>query len=112
MARSSGRPFKKGQSGNPRGRPRGAKDAVPRTFKASIKAMYEKLATKRPELFEDAITHDLRTRRGMAAFHHVQLAAYYLDGKPKEQVEVSGDVSVPPQVTFVITKAEGADNKT
>jgi hypothetical protein len=85
---------------------------VPRTFRASIKTMYEKLATENPELFEDAIRRDLKAKGGTAAFHHVQLAAHYLDGKPKEQVEISGDVSVPSQVTFVITKAAGADNKT
>jgi hypothetical protein len=83
--------FPKGKSGNPRGRPRGSKDSIPRTFKASIKAMYEKLATERPELFEDAITRDLQNRRGVAAFHHVQLAAHYLDGKPADTVKLGND---------------------
>lgn len=104
--------FQKGKSGNPRGRPKGSGDKVPRTFTASIKAMYEKLATEHPEMFEGAIKRDLTARHGTAAFHHVQLAAHYLDGKPKEQLELSGEVAAPPQVTFIIKKAEGADNKT
>lgn len=87
--------FKKGQSGNAKGRPRGSKDAVPRTFKASIKAMYEKLATEQPELFENAITRDLANRRGIAAFHHVQLAAHYLDGKPADTVKLGNDEEGP-----------------
>jgi hypothetical protein len=91
MAKSRGRPFRRGQSGNPRGRPQGAKDAVPRSFKASIKAMYEKLATEHPELFENAITRDLKMKRGTAAFHHVQLAAHYLDGKPADTVKLGND---------------------
>lgn len=87
--------FKKGKSGNAKGRPKGSKDSIPRTFRASIKAMYEKLATEQPELFEDAITRDLSNRRGTAAFHHVQLAAHYLDGKPADTVKLGNDDDGP-----------------
>lgn len=87
--------FKKGQSGNPHGRPKGAKDSIPRSFRASIKGMYEKLATERPELFEDAITRDLQNRHGTAAFHHVQLAAHYLDGRPETNVKIGNDEEGP-----------------
>jgi hypothetical protein len=52
--------------------------------------MYQKLATERPELFEDAIIRDLQNRRGISAFHHIQLAAAYIDGKPKDVVQVEG----------------------
>lgn len=79
------------RGGSP-GRPKGAHDKVPRSFKASIRAMYERLAKTEPELFEAAIRRDLQNRRGVAAFHHVQLAAAYLDGKPKDRIEHSGEV--------------------
>ena len=98
--------FTKGQSGNRKGRPRGAKDHVPRSFKASIKAMYERLAMEQPELFKNAITRDLRTRRGTAAFHHVQLAAHYLDGKPADTVKLGNDDG---PLMIVIGDDDGSD---
>lgn len=82
------------RGGSP-GRKKGSRDRVPRSFKASIKTMYERLAKTEPELFEGAIRRDLQNRRGIAAFHHVQLAAYYLDGKPKEHVELDGKLEMP-----------------
>ena len=99
--------FRKGSSGNRQGRPKGAKDVVPRTFKASIKALYEKLATEQPELFENAITRDLENRRGIAAFHHVQLAAHYLDGKPADIVKLGNDDEGP---LLVLVKDDDADD--
>jgi len=75
------------------GRHKGSKDRVPRSFRASIRRMYEHLVTTEPQLFEDAIRRDLQNRRGVAAFHHVQLAAHYLDGKPADQVNLSGEVN-------------------
>lgn len=87
--KTGGRNFKKGQGG----RKKGSKDKVPRSFKASIKAMYERLALEEPQLFEGAIKRDLKSRRGSVAFQHTQLAAYYLDGKPAETIKVRPDLS-------------------
>jgi hypothetical protein len=87
--KTGGRNFKKGN----RGRPKGAKDKVPRTFKASIKNIYERLAIDEPALYENAIRRDLKSKRGSVAFQHTQLAAYYLDGKPAETVKVQPDLS-------------------
>lgn len=87
--KTGGRNFKKGQGG----RKKGAKDKVPRSFKASIKNIYERLATEEPELFEGAIRRDLKSKRGSVAFQHTQLAAHYLDGKPAETIKVRPDLS-------------------
>lgn len=40
-----GRPFVKGQSGNPKGRPKGAKDLVPRGGKATVIALMERFGS-------------------------------------------------------------------
>ena len=76
-------PFVKGDKRA--GRPRGAKNKLPG---GSIRATCQWLANERPELLHDAIM------RGLAAgppksFPYVQLAAYYLDGKPVERVQVN-----------------------
>ncbi len=78
-----GRPYKKGQGG----RPKGAKNRVPPTFRASIKAMYEKLVSQHPADWEAAIMKAVR-KGGSPAFQHIQLALFVLDGKPTERIEM------------------------
>lgn len=81
--KTGGRNFKKGAPG----RPKGSKDKVPRTFKASIRAVYQELATEKPELFRTAIERGLRAS-APKSFQYVQLGAHYLDGKPIETVKL------------------------
>lgn len=91
--KTGGRNFKKGNGG----RKKGAKDKVPRGLKAkvegSIKSMYEALLLGDPQLFVDRIRRDLKKGSGTVGFQHVQLAAYYLDGKPAETIKVRPDLS-------------------
>jgi hypothetical protein len=75
------------------GKPKGAKDEVPRSFKASIRAVYEKLQDERPELFINAIERGLLSRRPKEAFPYVKLYAELI-GEMKQQVEVSGTLDV------------------
>lgn len=92
------------------GRPKGRRNTVPGSFKASIRGLYEKLAKEEPALFEAAIRRDLSNRRGTAAFHHVQLAAFYLDGKPKDRIEHSGEVGGGiPTIVNVFTDTDHTD---
>ena len=56
------------------GRPKGSKDSIPRTFRASIKKVFEDIATTEPKLIKKAV------REGLASvppksFAYVQLAA-------------------------------------
>lgn len=68
------------------GRPRGSRDRVPRTLKASIKRIAADIAGKDPDLIENAIRDGLKAKPP-ASFQYLQLAAHYLDGKPGETVE-------------------------
>jgi hypothetical protein len=75
------------------GKPKGAKDEVPRSFKASIRAVYEKLQDERPELFVNAIERGLMSRRPKEAFPYVKLYAELI-GEMKQQVELTGSLNV------------------
>jgi hypothetical protein len=77
------------------GRPKGSKDRIPKSFKASIARAYEELANEDPNLYKDRIRRDVKSGRGSVGFHHIQLAAYYLDGKPVETVKVNGVAAAP-----------------
>lgn len=71
------------------GRPAGRSNKVPASFKASCKRIFEEISSEDPAILKNAILRGLKGRP-REAFPYVQLAAYYLDGKPKEQVHVDG----------------------
>lgn len=68
------------------GRPKGSKDKVPRSLKASFRIVYEKICKENPDLLRKAIEAGLRGKP-KEAFPFVQLGAFYLDGKPTETHE-------------------------
>lgn len=68
------------------GRPPGAKDKIPRSLKASIRRLYEEILSLPAD--REAIKAALRNKLRSGDFHHAQLAAFYLDGRPVERVEV------------------------
>ena len=77
--------FKKGQGG----RPKGAKNVVPSTFKTTLMGIYEKLQHERPELFTHAVTKGLELDAPQN-FAYLKLWAEYTEGKPVERHEVTG----------------------
>lgn len=83
------------------GKPKGAKDEVPRSFKASIRAVYEKLQHEKPELFVNAIERGLTSRRPKEAFPFVRLYAELI-GEMKQQVELTGNLNVEQQDAFAL----------
>ncbi len=67
------------------GRPKGVKDKVPCSLKASLKRIYEELVGENEAEIKEAI----RKKLLQADNFHVQIAIHYLDGKPADQVHVT-----------------------
>jgi len=88
------------------GRPKGSKDRVTRTFKASIRQVFEEIASEDPDLIKTAVLRGLRGRP-RESFPYVQLAAHYIDGKPADTVEVKSKSGSP----CVVVLAPGVDTK-
>ncbi len=80
--RSSGRPFKAGESGNPKGRPRGVSNKATVEAKAACAAIVDD-PVYRTELMAAARARTLPPAVETMLWH-------YAKGKPKEQVEHSG----------------------
>ncbi len=78
--------FKKGQSGNPAGRPRGKKDKVPR----SVKKKFIEFAKE----FTDSDEFQRAVKRGALKGQpkHIELLLHYGQGKPAETVNLNAEV--------------------
>lgn len=77
-------PFKKGQSGNPAGKPKGAKDTVPRSFRAIAR----KVLQNHGEGIEAALL------RGIADEAQSHRYLTILANLEKQQIEVSGAITL------------------
>jgi hypothetical protein len=75
------------------GRKPGAKDDVPRSFKASLKAVYEQVLTEDPDLIKNAVVRGLMARKPKEAFPYVRIFAE-LGHELKQQVEITGSLQV------------------
>ncbi len=89
MPRSS-TSFSRGRSGNPHGRPRGAKDAVPRTFRGLCLEYLSKHADDVDAAIAKGVT-------GKQAHRYLAILA----SLEKQQHEVSGEDGGPVIVKFV-----------
>ena len=76
------------QPGNP-GRPKGSKNKVPGSLKATVVVILAELAAEDREQWKQTIRDAIR-EGGRVAFPYIQLAAYYLDGKPVDRVNIQG----------------------
>jgi hypothetical protein len=75
--KTGGRDFLPGEGG----RKKGSRDKVPRSFKASVRAIFEDIASMKPKVIRNAIVEGLKAPPPKS-FPYLQLAATYLDGKP------------------------------
>jgi hypothetical protein len=82
------------------GRPKGRRNNVPKSFKVSIKQVFEKVATDDPKLIEKAVLRGLKGKP-RESFPFLQLAAYYIDGKPIENVKLHTPAMLPPMQIFL-----------
>jgi hypothetical protein len=69
------------------GRPKGSHDKIPRSVKASIRAVFEEVATEDPELIRRAVRAGLEAPPPKS-FPYLQLAAFYVDGRPVEDIKL------------------------
>ena len=69
------------------GRPKGSKNKVPGSVKASFRKVCEDIGAEQPDLIRKAFERGL-TARPPHSFSYLQVWAHYTDGKPKDTIEV------------------------
>ena len=85
--KTGGRDFQVGNPGP--GRPKGSRDKVFRTFKASVRTIFLDVAENDPALLREAIILGIQATPPKS-FPYLQLAAHYLDRKPVERLQIKG----------------------
>jgi hypothetical protein len=92
---SGGRRRTTWEAGNAKGAGRkpGAKDEVPRAFKASVKAVYEQIVSDEPDILINAIRRGLAERNAKARFPYVRMLAE-LQGELRQQIDLNATVTV------------------
>ena len=70
------------------GRPKGTRDSVPRTVRASIKKIYEEIGeADNGETYRKTILRGLKAN-ARDAFPYIKLGASYLDGTPTQTLQI------------------------
>lgn len=85
------RPFPKGQSGNPKGRPVGAKDKLPRTAKRAVAGLIERFGQD-TDLLADVIRKGLMAR-APSSFPYLRLLIEQNVGAPEQVIDVRDALS-------------------
>lgn len=79
-------PFTKGQSGNPAGKPKGAKDKHPRSAKRAIELLLEEFGTD-TELIGEVLRKGLQAR-APSSFPYLKLVIEQNAGAPDQDLRV------------------------
>lgn len=74
--------------GNP-GKPKGAKDHIPRGVKASLKQLLEEIAENEQATLRNAVMRGLQRGGPKHADRYLRLVAEYVDGKPADTLNLN-----------------------
>jgi hypothetical protein len=77
------------------GRPKGRKNKVPPSVKASVKEVLEEVAGNNREEIRAAILKGINSKPPHS-LRYVEVIAHYVDGKPAETVKLKGPAILPP----------------
>lgn len=88
-------PFTKGKSGNPAGKPKGAKDHYPRSAKRAVEALLEKFGTD-TELLENVLKEGL-TAKPPTSFPYFKLLVEQQLGAPDQSISLKDRVILAPR---------------
>lgn len=96
--KTGGRNFTKGDKRA--GRPKGSKDKIPRTWKHSLKVVFEEVCAEHPDVLHAAMLAGFRAG-APKSFPYLQLAAHYIDGRPITVLELTGKGGGPIKIEDV-----------
>lgn len=98
--------FRRGQSGNPAGRPRGAPNKATAEIRELLAPLDQEGIARLTAIIQDRM---LYRRRPDIVLRALELARAYRHGRPRQQVEMTGTGIGAPQFDFltVLTAAEG-----
>lgn len=82
------------------GRPKGSKDSIPKSVKASVRSVLEEVAQQHQADIKTAIVKGINAKPP-ASLRYLEVMAHYLDGKPAETVKLKGPVLLPPMQVFL-----------
>jgi hypothetical protein len=86
------------------GRPKGRKNKVPGSVKASVKEVLTEIASAQTDEIRSAIMKGLNSRPPHS-LRYLELIAHYTDGKPADTIKLNVPAMLPP---YVIIPPPGA----
>lgn len=97
-------PFKKGESGNPGGRPKAA---------AGLRAELDRRYGSDSKVLLDELDGLRKSNNERVRLEAIKLTLAYHCGQPTQRIETSDDKpAIPPQVSFIIQADPEARNRT
>jgi hypothetical protein len=90
------------------GRPRGSRNKVPFSVKASVKEVLEELAVSNRDEIRTAILKGINSKPPHS-LRYIEVIAHYIDGKPADTVTIKGHAILPPLQIFL--SPDGMENQ-